>query len=62
MQKNKVLQSVIAEQFCTVPVLSMQIEEAAKGAALFSAVAAGLLSDMSAFSDYIFYKEGEKKR
>ena len=62
VQKNKVLQSVIAEQFCTVPVLSMQIEEAAKGAALFSAVAAGLLSDMSAFSDYIFYKEGEKKR
>ena len=56
VQKNIVLQYAIAEQFGVELIVSTQVEEASKGAALFSAVAAGLLPDIETFSDYIVYK------
>ncbi len=56
VQKNTVLQRVIAEMFATEPILSTQVEEAAVGAALFSAVACGVLPDIDAVSEYILQR------
>lgn len=62
VQKNTVLQRVIAEMFATEPILSTQVEEAAVGAALFSAVACGVLPDIEAVSEYILHKNEEKRK
>lgn len=62
VQKNAVLQSIIAETFGAKTVLGAQTEEASIGAALFSAVACGVLSDIEEISAYIFYKDGEETR
>lgn len=62
MQKNTVLQRVIAEMFATEPILSTQVEEAAVGAAFFSAVACGVLPDIGSVSEYILHKNEEKRK
>ena len=57
VQKNTVLQRVIADMFGSEPVITRRTDEAATGAALFSAVATGVISNIEAIAEYITYKE-----
>jgi len=56
VQRNPVLQKVISDMFGLPLILSTQKEEAATGAALFAAVAAGKLTGIADFADFIYYK------
>ena len=57
VQKNTVLQRVIADMFGSEPVITRRTDEAATGAALFSAVATGVIPNIEAIAEYITYKE-----
>lgn len=56
IQKVPVYRHVIADLFQLPVRISLNREEASIGAALFSAVAAGLLPGLDAFSDFIQYE------
>lgn len=57
VQKNTIMQKVISDMFCMPLYLSAAKEEAASGAALFSAMAVGSIKNMDELSYYINYKE-----
>lgn len=56
VRKNEVLQKLLSEQFGMPISVNTQEEEAATGAALFSAVAIGRIAYKNGFSDYIVYQ------
>ena len=60
VQKNKVLQHVIADMFGTEPVITRQTDETAVGAALFSAISANLVLGIDAIAEYISYNKEKK--
>lgn len=57
VQRNEVLQKVISQMFGLPLILNTQKEEAATGAALFASVAAGKMTGISDFADFIHYKD-----
>ena len=55
VQKIKILRDIISDIFSLPVSICSTTEEASVGAALFSAVAAGIISDVHEFSNYINY-------
>ena len=63
VRKNPVMQKIISDQFGMPVQLPEGREEAAAGAALFGAVAAGLLPDENAFGAFVHYeKDGDSQK